>query len=249
MNGLRGATTSVTQPGYLEAGVTGDGDGDAVDVDQGDPTSRVAGAGMLLMTMDGRSGGGSAISSRCRYSLTLAGLMISAWLKSPTRGDGCGEVSTYGTLPGVDVTGLFQLPAGSTLGFSRGMAPHEASLDVEDELTGDSDRADASSSRSCISRLEVMLELLECVRGSDLTMLARARLATETWRTMVAGVTVIVEIFESRFSFSREKLTCNSSCSGAVSTEVAGEIVAAGVFGGNRGLAEGLGEVDPDSGV
>ena len=80
-------------------------------------------------------------------------------------------------------------------------------------------------------------------------MLARARFATDTCRTMVAGVTVIVDKLESRFSLSREKLTCSSPSPDAVSTEVAGDAVAPGVFGGNRGLSEGLGEGDPDSGV
>lgn len=84
-------------------------------------------------------------------------------------------------------------------------------------------------------RLEVMLDWVERLLGGDLTMFARARLATETCRTIVAGVTVIVDVLESRFSFSR-KVTCSSSRSGAVSTEVAGDVVAAGVLGGNSGL-------------
>ena len=46
---------------------------------------------------------------------------------------------------------------------------------------------------------------------------------------MVAGVTVIVDILESRFSLSLEKLTCNSSCSASASSEVAGEAAVPGV--------------------
>ena len=66
---------------------------------------------------------------------------------------------------------------------------------------------------------------------------------------MVAGVTVIVDTLESRFSLSREKLTCSSSASGAASKEVAGDVVVAGVLGGNNGLADGLSEGELDPGV
>ena len=56
---------------------------------------------------------------------------------------------------------------------------------------------------------------------------------------MVAGVTVIVDILESRFSLSLEKLTCNSSCSASASSEVAGEAAVPGVAERNNGLGSG----------
>lgn len=99
-----------------------------------------------------------------------------------------------------------------------------------------------------MSKLDATLEYVDRLWG-DLTMLARARFATDTCRTMVAGVTVIVDKLESRFSLSREKLTCSSLSPEAVSTEVAGDAVAPGVLGGKSGLSKGLGDGDPESGV
>lgn len=98
---------------------------------------------MLLMTIDGR-----CASSRSRRPRTVAALIISAWLKSPTRGDGWGEVSTYGALPGAGVTRFLQSSSGCNPDFPRETALEEAALEVEDELAGESDRADASSSGS-----------------------------------------------------------------------------------------------------
>ena len=153
-------------------------------------------------------------------------------------------------LPGAGVTRLLQSSACRRPVFPRETALEEAALEAdEDELAGESDRVDVSSSWSRASERDDILERVDRLRGGDLTMFARARFATDTCRTMVAGVTVIVDKLESRFSLSREKLTCSSPSPDAVSTEVAGDAVAPGVFGGNRGLSEGLGEGDPDSGV
>lgn len=252
MNDLSGAITSDTQPDSV-VGV-GDGAGEAVADDRGVEDS--SGAVNCSTAADGLSAGSLTVS-RSRNSRTTAGLIMPLSLKSPTRGDGWGDVSIYGTLLAC-LTGLFpsRLSTGGALpatAFGTAMDPEDASLDVDDEVAGESDRVDCLSSMSTAkSKLDDMLEFAdgECAgRGGDLTMFARARFATDTWRTMVAGVTVIVDKLESRFSLSREKSTFSSFGSGCASTEVAGEVVAPGVLGGNNGLAAGLEDDDFDPGV
>ena len=161
----------------------------------------------------------------------------------------------YSTLP---VLVIGSLPSRSSIADTDGGLTIDNTLDdvsLEDVelLAGDSDRAEGAkvSSASTVPKVDEILDLVECGAEDcgDRTTFARARFATETCLTIVAGVTVMVEMLESRFSLSREKLTWSSSRSCAVSTDVAGEVVEAGVSGGNRELGAGLNIDDFELGV
>jgi hypothetical protein len=82
----------------------------------------------------------------------------------------------------------------------------EPSLQFESELSGEVERFDRALLLSSISSPSVegmkLLTKGAClvVSTGDLMTFARARFTTETCRTMVAGVTVIVDMLESRLS-------------------------------------------------
>ncbi len=94
----------------------------------------------------------------------------------------------------------------------------DASLSFESELTGEAERRERALSLSSVSSLSAERAMLdnESDLGGALMMLARVRLTTETFRTIVAGVTVIVDRFESLLSLVNS--TFNSDEEGLEST-------------------------------
>lgn len=127
----------------------------------------------------------------------------------------------------------------------------DPSLELDSKLTGEFERVERALDLSSVSSApaDARLEYADSCSfglGGDLITFARARFTTDTCRTIVAGVTVIVDMLESRFSLSRVKSTCSSLLSDRASSEVAGEVPAMDEDGVK--IALGAGEEGPESG-